>query len=101
MTEKISIVNASDYQIFPGDGGGSMMVEDEFQPDREEDPPNKKIKTELDSEAKETDSLLEKVIHIDTRYALHSLPQSLMIVLQVRQFQAESVRIVSLSHSEQ
>ena len=101
MTEKISIVNASDYQIFPGDGGGSMMVEDEFQPDREEDPPNKKIKTELDSEAKETDSLLEKVIHIDTRYALHRFHQFLMTVLQVRQFQAESVRIVSLSHSEQ
>ena len=74
MTEKISIVNASNYQIFPGDSQGSMMVEDEFQPDGEEDAPRpkrkkvsaKKMKTEVESEAEEplTD---EKVIHIDTR----------------------------------
>ena len=61
MTEKISIVNAGDYQLFPGDSHDSMMVEDEFQPDGGERPPKpkrkrvsapaaKKIRTELDSE---------------------------------------------------
>ena len=78
MTEKISIVNASDYQIFPGDSGGSMMVEDEFQPDGEEEAPSDdplaaQIKTEVDCEGKDADPLVEKVIHIDTRYDPHSL----------------------------
>ena len=74
MTEKISIVNASNYQIFPGDSQGSMMVEDEFQPDREEDAPrpkrqkvsSKKIKTGVEGEAQDT-LADEKLIHIDTR----------------------------------
>ena len=75
MTEKISIVNASNYQIFPGDSQGSMMVEDEFQPDGEEDAPrpkrkkvcSKKIKTEVES-GEDQDTLAdEKLIHIDTR----------------------------------
>ena len=74
MTEKISIVNASNYQIFPGDSQGSMMVEDEFQPDGEEDAPrakrkkvcSKKIKTEVENEDQVT-LAEEKLIHIDTR----------------------------------
>ena len=74
MTEKISIVNASNYQIFPVDSQGSMMVEDEFQPDGEEDAPrpkrqkvsSKKIRTEVEGEAQDT-LADEKVIHIDTR----------------------------------
>ena len=82
MTEKISIVNAGDYQLFPGDSHDSMMVEDEFQPDGGERPPKpkrkrvsapaaKKIRTELDSEVMDPDPLTldEKVIHIDTRYS--------------------------------
>ena len=72
MTEKISIVNASNYQIFPGDSQGSMMVEDEFQPDGEEDAPRpkrkkfstKKMKGEGEAQDPQVD---EKVIHIDTR----------------------------------
>ena len=71
MTEKISIVNASNYQIFPVDSQGSMMVEDEFQPDGDADAPKvkrkkvsiKKIKTEVETEGHGE----EKVIHIDTR----------------------------------
>ena len=75
MTEKISIVNASNYQIFPGDSQASMMVEDEFQPDAEEDGPRpkrkkvsaNKMKTEVESEA-EDPLTAEKLIHIDTRW---------------------------------
>ena len=73
MSEKISIVNASNYQIFPGDSQGSMMVEDEFQPDGDADQDlpkakRKKIsKMNREADSEEKIPLTEKVIHIDTR----------------------------------
>ena len=113
MTEKISIVNASNYQIFPGDSQGSMMVEDEFQPDGEEDAPrakrkkfsSKNIKTEVESEAQ--DPLAdEKLIHIDTRWdhergGYAELLTDLRLILQVGHLQTHRVGTVCFLHTEE